>query len=320
MDDSCGNYFPPYADMGFKPGYYWPFLSDHGGGQLSPDGDFLAYGGFNQDFLTYGHSLPIGGIAVMDVRSRSHVLFLPDAKTFVWSRDSEQLYYINDYGTLCIAEIRTKIIREYPGIGHHIEGIQSPPGGRFVFLTGVKSGLPGYGILRWDPSLDSSEFIVDDEEMNQNFMVLSDSIICVLNLESRVSKGIVYMNLNTLEKWRVAVPAFNMLFSKPAVASTSLSPDGTRILLEPYVDANSNDGYPGTGVWVLHRTTLDLRRVLPRHPFVLGNYGPLWKDNLSFIASWPCVCDSSISLYEYDLQGKPQRRYTDRYTKFWEVK
>jgi hypothetical protein len=59
-----------------NPANDWPFLAGAAGGKVSPDGNYLAYGGFNTDYLQHGHSLPIGGIAVMDLRSNSHLLFL----------------------------------------------------------------------------------------------------------------------------------------------------------------------------------------------------------------------------------------------------
>jgi hypothetical protein len=76
FDDSCGNYYPPYADMGFKPANEWPFLAEAAGGQVSPDGNYLAYRGMNTDYLQHGHSFPISGLAVMGLRSNSHLLFI----------------------------------------------------------------------------------------------------------------------------------------------------------------------------------------------------------------------------------------------------
>jgi hypothetical protein len=317
LDDSCGNYYPPYADMGFKPANEWPFLAGAAGGKVSPDGNYLAYGGFNTDYLQHGHSLPIGGIAVMDLRSNSHLLFLP-ARAFTWSQDSRRLYYCNLAKIVCATDIDTKETRSFPELGV-FERIASAPIGRLILLAGVKAGVPKYGIVKWDPVRDSVEFIISDEEMNLHFMALNDSVLCAVSLASESFKGLVYLNTNTLAKWRIEVPAFNSNFAKPVVAGVALSPNGDKIVFEPYVDTESNDGYSRPGVWILNRLTLELRQILPRHLYVDGNYLPTWRSNDRILASWPCVCDSAISLYEYDLQGKPLRRYTDRYTKFWEV-
>ncbi|MBE0645839.1 MAG: hypothetical protein IH600_17290 [Bacteroidetes bacterium] len=92
------------------------------------------------------------------------------------------------------------------------------------------------------------------------------------------------------------------------------------ILFQPYVaDKNLNDGYFDAGIWILDLENLTLRQVLPKHLHFRFSYrNPQWCTDRSFIADWLCVKDSSVSLYEYTLDGRPVRRLTDRNLRFWE--
>lgn len=313
--DTCDNYFPPPRGLQGSPSLREVCAMSEG--RISPDGRYLAYSGYNADYAIEPRHFPIAGLCVMEIASKRNVVFLPGffhARS--WTPDSRTLYFVEITKQISALDMETKEVRQYPELGE-FEWLSVSPSGKYVFCYGMKKGSGVYGMVRWNMTLDTAEFITNQNEVYNSFMVINDSIVCAISPSRWTGKRIWYYNVVSKRLWYVPCPAFGDDFT-PSKVQGDLSPDGKHVIFAPLKDIDRNDGYLDVGVWTVNLETLEVRQILQRHPYYVFTYWkPVWSSNSTFIATWFCRKDSTSLLYEYDLTGKPTRQLTKRSTRFW---
>ena len=292
-------------------------------GRISPDGRYIAFEAGNIDYAHAERVLPIFGLSVMEISSRSIRHFIPGQFIdWEWSADSRKLYYLYA-GRSPINELNleTKSVIEHFSIGS-FSSIERSPHGDYLYLHGLYEHDPDqYGIVRLNIANQESEFLGEWSVFSPLFMVINDSTLCSMLTGSNNTKGeagIYYLNINT---GKVDIKHVDMLRNRFDVAATinfSISPDKRTVLFEGIGLPDLDDGYILNGIWTIDLETYEVTKVLDRHAYwVYNDRYPIWSSNSTFTANWYCRRDSTTLLYEYDLNGRPTRQLTYRNTEFW---
>jgi hypothetical protein len=87
-------------------------------------------------------------------------------------------------------------------------------------------------------------------------------------------------------------------------------------MMDPAADGSKNDGYGDIGIWVYNIETKVMTQVLRRHScYLFERQNPEWISNESYLADYLCVHDSSVSVYQYNLDGTVESRYEGYYAR-----
>jgi hypothetical protein len=317
--DTCNNLKLPPTGPWYQDGEIVPAVQHTYRGKMSPDGRYLAYLGGNSDYRNDERTYPISGLVVQDVATRRVLhFFLGFYSWFSWHPDAKHLYYVES-SILRRLNVQTGENVRYDSLGHW-ERVAVTSSGRYVYLSGYTQPTSKNGIWQWDPEGNGLRFINGDELFKRNYLVVDDTLLCAVNVGQTIHPtGLYYLNVLTGSVRFIRIPAMNGLFTASSYRG-DLSRDSRFVIFNPYVaDKKLNDGYADAGIWLLDLESLRLRQVLPKHLHYRFRFrDPQWCTDRTFIADWLCVKDSTVSLYEYSLDGRPLRKLTDRNLRFWE--